>query len=194
MGVDFSGSGPSLFVSDGDQTATIELPTEIVDDQYGLSISPGASGLATILGSYENSSAEPITRVDGYLLAMNDGALRIEEPSGETSYANFDSHGLIEGSYLADTDSIRFESTDGSKSFEFPVAVFLDLRWRRLTGLFEVFLSHDGLAWARPQTGLRAEYADILGSAGETFLVALHNYGPDHRQLPLTIYRTGPIR
>jgi len=193
VGLDYSVSSPSLFVSHGDQTATIELPTEIVNDQYGLSITPGASGLATILGSYENSSAEPITRVDGYLLAMDNGVLRIEEPSGETSYANFDSNGLIEGSYLADTDSIRFESTDGSKSFEFPVAVFLDLRWRGVTGLFEVFLSDDGLAWARPQTGLRAEYADILGSAGQTFLVALHNYGPDYRQLPVTVYRTGPI-
>ena len=193
VGLDFSVSTPSLVVFHGDERATIDLPTEIAESQYGLSITPGDSGLATILGSYENSSAEPVTRVDGYLLAMDGGLLRIEEPSGETSYANFGSDGLIAGSYLADTDSIRFENTDGSKSFEFPVKVFLDLRWRNVTGLFEVFVSDDGLEWAQPQTGLRAEYADILGSAGETFLVALHNYAPDYRPLPITVYRTGPV-
>jgi hypothetical protein len=193
VGLDFSVSSPSLVVFDGDQTATIDLPTEIANDQYGASITPGASGLATIRGSYERSSAEPITRVDGYILAMDNGVLRIEEPSGETSYASFGGDGFIEGTYLADTDSIRFENTDGSKSFEFPIAVFLDLRWRGVTGLFEVFLSDDGLAWARAQTGLRAEYADILGSAGQTFLVALRNYGPDYRPVPITVYRTGPV-
>jgi len=193
VGLDFSVSSPSLVVFHDDQTATIDLPSEIANNQYGASITPGAPGLATIRGSYENSSAEPITRVDGYILAMDNGVLRIEEPSGETSYANFGGNGLIEGSYIAETDSIRFENTDGSKSFEFLVAVFLDLRRRGVTGLFEVFVSDDGLAWARAQTGLRAEYADILGAASQTFLVALHNYGLDYRPLPITVYRTGPV-
>jgi hypothetical protein len=193
VGLDFSVSTPSLVVFRGDESAIIDLPTEIAENQYGLSITPGDSGLATILGTYDTAAAEPITRVDGYLLTMDDGVLRIEEPSGEISYANFGNDGLIKGTYVADTDSIRFENTDGSKSFEFPVAVFLDLRWRNVAGLFEVFVSDDGLEWAKPQTGLRAEYADILGSAGDTFLIALHNYAPDYRPLPITVYRTGPV-
>jgi hypothetical protein len=193
VGLDFSVIHPNLIVFDGEEPATIDLPTEITNDQYGLYLTPGAAGLATITGDYENASAEPITRVDGYLLAMDHGLLRIEEPSGETSYANFGGDGLIEGSYISASDSIRFENIDGSKSFEFPVAVFLDLRPSIVTGLFDVFLSDDGLAWARPQTGLRAAYADILGAAGETFLVTLHNYGRDHKELPITVYRTGPV-
>jgi hypothetical protein len=194
VGVDYSITYPNLVVVDGEGTAIIDLPREISSSESGLSITPGDSGLATILGTYENAAAEPITRVDGYLLAMDNGLLRIEEPSGETSYANFGGDGLIEGTYVSDSDSIRFESSDGSTFFEFPTAVFLDLRQRVVTGLFDVFLSVDGLEWARPQTGLRAGYADILGSAGETFLVALHNYGRDYQELPITVYRTGPIR
>jgi hypothetical protein len=193
VGVDYSVIHPNLVVVDGEETATIDLPPELSMSDYGVSITPGASGLATILGSYENASAEPITRIDGYLLAMDTGLLRIEEPSGETSYANFGGDGLAGGTYLAETDSIRFESMDGSKTFEFPVAVFLDLRPRVVSGLFDVFLSHDGLEWARPQTGLRAAYATILGGSGDTFLVALHNYARDYRELPITVYRTGPI-
>jgi hypothetical protein len=194
VGLEFSTSSPDLIVFDGEQTATIELPSELTASEYGGAfVTPGPSGLATITGNYENTSAEPITRVDGYLLAMDNGLLRIEEPSGETSYANVGGDGLIQGSYVAETDSIRFENGDGSKTFEFPVAVFLDLRRRVVTGLFDVFLSADGLEWARPQTGLRAAHADILGAAGETFLVALHNYGRDNQMLPITVYRTGPI-
>jgi hypothetical protein len=193
VGVDYSVIHPNLVVVDGEGTATIDLPPEISTGEYGVSITPGASGLATILGTYEDATAEPITRIDGYLLAMDNLLLRIEEPSGETSYANFGGDGLIEGTYLPETDSIRFESSDGSKTFEFPITVFLDLRPRVVTGLFDVFLSRDGLEWARPQTGLRAAYADILGGAGETFLVTLHNYGRDYQELPITVYRTGPI-
>ena len=107
---------------------------------------------------------EPITRIDGYILAMDNGVLRIEEPSGETSYAHFDNDGLINGTYVADSDSIRFEAPTRSKTFEFPVAVLLDLRRQhRKRVRFDVFLSADGLSWARPQTGLRAGYVEILG-------------------------------
>jgi hypothetical protein len=194
VGVDFSMTSPSVLVLDGENAATIELPGELLNPDYGgLAVTTGAAGLATITGTYERASAEPITRIDGYLLAMDNGLLRIEEPSGETSYANFGGDGLIEGTYLPETDSIRFENSDGTKTFEFPIAVFLDLRRRVVTGLFDVFLSPDGLEWARPQTGLRAAYADILGGAGETFLVTLHNYGRDYQELPITVYRTGPI-
>ena len=193
VGVDYSVIHPNLVVVDGEGTATIDLPPEISISEGGLSITPGPSGLATILGTYENATAEPVTRIDGYILAMDNGLLRIQEPSGETSYANFGGDGLIEGRYLPETDSIRFANSDGSKTFEFPVTVFLDLRQRIATGLFDVFLSADGLEWARPQTGLRAAYADILGGAGETFLVTLHNYGRDYQPLPITVYRTGPI-
>jgi hypothetical protein len=193
VGVDYSVIHPNLIVVDGDETATIDLPPEISISDFSVSITPGASGLATIVGTYENATAEPITRIDGYLLALDNGLLRVEEPSGETSYAHFGGDGLIGGTYLPETDSIRFENSDGSKTFEFPTAVFLDLRHRVVTGHFDVFLSPDGLEWARPQTGLRAAYADILGGAGETFLVTLHNYGRDYQELPITVYRTGPI-
>jgi hypothetical protein len=195
VGVDFSTTRPSMLVLDGESAATIELPSELLNPSYGgLAITTASAGLATITGTFESASAEPITRIDGYLLAMDNGLLRIEEPSGETSYANFGGDGLIEGTYLPETDSIRFANSDGTKTFEFPIAVFLDLRQRVVTGLFDVFLSPNGLEWARPQTGLRAAYADILGGAGETFLVTLHNYGRDYQELPITVYRTGPIR
>ncbi|HUP14883.1 MAG TPA: hypothetical protein VM848_02345 [Acidimicrobiia bacterium] len=193
VGVDYSVIHPNLIVVDGEATATIDLPPDISTSEFRVSITPGASGLATILGTYENSTAEPITRIDGYLLALDHGLLRIEEPSGETSYAHFGGDGLIGGTYLSETDSIQFENSDGSRTFEFPTAVFLDLRHRVVTGVFDVFLSRDGLEWARPQTGLRAAYADILGGAGDTFLVALHNYGRDYQEMPITVYRTGPI-
>jgi hypothetical protein len=194
LGVDFSMTNPSVLVLDGESAATIELPGELVNtDHGGLVITAGAAGLATILGTFEDTTADPITRIDGYLLAVDSGLLRIEEPSGETSYANFGGDGLIEGTYLPETESIRFDNSDGTKTFEFPIAVFLDLRRRVFTGLFDVFLSPDGLEWARPQTGLRAAYADILGGAGDTFLVALHNFERDYEELPITVYRTGPI-
>jgi len=192
VGLDYS-STPSLVVFDGEQAATIELPPEIRSSQYGVVVVPGAPGLATVLGSFEGEPAEPITRVDGYLLAMDNGLLRIDEPSGETSYANFGGDGLIAGTYLPEIDSIRFDNSDGSKTFEFPRSVFLDLRRRVGTGLFDVFVSSDGLDWAQGQTGLRSAYADIIGGAGETFLVALHNFGRDYEELPITVYRTGPI-
>jgi len=193
VGVDYSVIHPNLIVVDGEATATIDLPPEISTSPSGVSITAGASGLATILGTFEDTTAEPITRIDGYLLSMDTRLLRIEEPSGETSYANFGGDGLIQGTYLPEADSIRFENSDGTKTFEFPIAVFLDLRRRVFTGLFDVFLSPDGLEWARPQTGLRATHANILGSAGDTFLIALHNYARDHKELPITVYRTGPI-
>lgn len=193
VGLDYSVMHPNLVVIDGEEIATIDLPAEISVSPYGVSVTPGASGLATVVVSDQQAYVEPITRIEGYILSMDSGVLRIEEPSGETSYAVFDGDGLIGGSYVPESNSIRFESTDGSKSFEFPVAAFLDLRGRPQPGRFDVFLSNDGLAWARPQTGLRAEYVDILGSAGQTFLVALHNFGADYRELPITVYRTGPI-
>lgn len=194
LGIDFSMTSPSVLVIDGESASTIELPGELSNrESGGLAITTGAAGLATITGTYEDATAEPITRIDGYLLAMDNGLLRIEEPTGETSYANFGGDGLIDGTYLPDTDSIRFENSDGTRTFEFPTAAFVDLRQRVVSGLFDVFVSRDGLEWARPQTGLRAAYADILGAVGETFLVTLHNYGRDYRALPITVYRTGPI-
>ena len=193
VGVDYSVIHPNLIVVDSDGTATIDLPPEISTSPSGVSITPGASGLATILGSFEDTTAAPITRIDGYLLTVDSGLIRIEEPSGETSYANFGGDGLIDGTYLPETDSIRFANSDGTKTFEFPIAVFLDLRPRVVSGLFDVFLSPDGLEWARPQTSLRAAYANILGGIGETFLVALRNFERDFDELPITVYRTGPI-
>lgn len=194
LGIDFSKTSPSVLVIDDETASTIELPPELTNTDYReFAITTGAAGLATITGTYENAAAEPITRIDGSLLAMDNGLLRIEEPTGETSYANFGGDGLIDGTYIPETDSIRFENSDGTKTFEFPVSVFVDLRQRVVSGLFNVFLSPQGLEWARPQTGLRAAYADILGGVGETFLVTLHNYGRDYRELPITVYRTGPI-
>ena len=179
-----------LFVFEDDESATIELPTEIAD-LYEV-ITSGASGLATVLETSDDTFADPITQVDGYTLVMvmETGLLRIEDPSGETSYANTD--GSRHGSYVPETDSIRFD-VDPGKSFEFPLAVLQDLRPRFPPGRYDVFLSADGLAWAEGQTGLRADYVDILGSAGQTFLVGLHNYDPNYGALPVTVYRTGPL-
>ena len=192
LGIYQSGFPHRLSVLGTGAHVTIELPTEITGNEQGLSITAGTSGLASILGSYDQDHVEPITRVDGHLLSLQGGVLRIEEPTGETAYANFDSNGLIPGSYVPETDSIRIETIDQGKTFEFPVSVFLDLRNRPQRFRFDVFVSRDGLTWASPQTGLRAGHVGILGSVDGGFLIALQNHGDHHRELPITVYRTGP--
>ena len=192
LGIDQSGSTNLLSVLGTGAPVTIDLPSEITGNEQGLSITSGRSGLASVLGSYDQDHVEPITRIDGHLLSLDGGVLRIEEPTGETTYANFDSNGLVHGNYVPETDSIRIETIDAGKTFEFPVAVFLDLRNRPQRFRFDVFVSRDGLTWASPQTGLRAAHVGILGSVDEGFLIALQNYGADHRELPITVYRTGP--
>ena len=191
LGVDRFFGTTRLLVVEGEEYATIELPSEISRTNLETFITAGDSGLAAVVADY-GAYAEPITRIDGYTLALEGGTLRIEEPSGETSYAYFDNNGLIEGSYLPDTDSIRFEANE-TKTFEFPAPVLRDLGTSPQTFRFDVFLSADGLSWARPQAGLRAGYVAALGSVNGSFLVALQNYDTGYRQLPVTVYRTGPV-
>jgi hypothetical protein len=195
LGVDTSYRTTNLVVVDKDESATIELPDEIAGTENGLSIKAGAGGLAAIVSSYDDGYAEPITSSDGYILAMDNGVLRIEEPSGETGYAVFNNDGVIPGT-LTESGSIRFETTHLGeiKLLEIPVAVLRELRGTPQRGRFDVFLSADGLTWARPQTGLRAGYVEILGYADQGFLIGVHNYSSDSRELPLTVYRTGPVR
>jgi hypothetical protein len=181
-----------LFVFDGDEEATIDLPSEIASSNE-VSLTPGIAGVAALQGTWnEPRQVEPITQVDGYILAMDNGVLRIKEPSGASSYARFDNDGLIEGTYLPEKDSIRFETADGSKSFEFPVSVFLDLEGTPPRRRFDVFVTEDGLSWARAQTGLLAAHVEVLGSTDNAFLILLHNYATNSQPLPITVYKTGP--
>jgi hypothetical protein len=193
LGLDYSRSPTRLVVFDQEGSAVIELPAEVTIGQYGISITPGPAGLAAIQGIYDETSARPITRFDGYTLIADDGVLRIEEPGGEQGQVPF-VNGWIKGTYLPDTDSIRIETRrPDSKPYEFPVSVFLDLRGVPQRARFDVFLSQDGFTWSRPQTGLRAGYVDVLGSTDQSFLIGLHNFRRDYSELPIAVYRTGPI-
>ena len=195
LGLDFRSVISRLVVVDDEGSATIELPREIADGQNGLWITAGAGGLAAILASYDQEYVEPITRSDGYTLAIDGGVLRVEEPSGDFSYADFDSYGTVPGTYIKETDSIRFETSHNGevRTVEIPLVVLADLRATPQRGRFDVFLSDDGLSWARPQTGLRAGYVDVLGYANHGFLIGVHNYSSDSGELPVTVYRTGPV-
>ena len=180
-----------LFVFGEGEASTIDLPFEIASSGE-VSLTPGAAGVAALQELESQILRGPITRVDGYILARDNQVLRIEEPSGESTYARFDRYGLIEGTYLAEADSIRFESANGSKTYEFPVQAFLDLRGRPWRGRFDIFVSADGLVWSRAQTGIRAARVEVLGSTDAGFLIAVHNLGTDSRPLPITVYKTGP--
>ena len=193
LGLDYSRSPTRLLVFDQEGSAVIELPTEVTIGQYGISITPGPAGLAAVQGIYDETSARPITRFDGYTLVADNGGLRIEEPGGETGQVP-SVNGWIKGTYLPDTDSIQIATRGpNSKPYEFPVSVFLDLRGVPQRARFDVFLSQDGFTWSRPQTGLRAGYVDVLGSTDQSFLIGLHNFRRDYSQLPIAVYRTGPI-
>ena len=195
LGLDYSSGIAMLVVVDDEASATIELPSEIADGQSGLSVTAGAGGLAAVLESYDQEYVEPITRSDGYTLSMDGGVLRVEEPSGDSSYARFDDNGMIHGTYLSESDSIRFETSQNGevRSLEIPLVVLADLRATPQRGRFDVFLSDDGLSWDRPQTGLRAGYVEILGYANQGFLIGVHNFSSDADELPLIVYRTGPV-
>ena len=97
---------------------------------------------------------------------------------------NFDSDGLIAGTYLPETDSIRFDNSDGSKTFEFPLSVFLDLQTERRHGAVSMSsCPSDGLDMGPgPDRSAMPRTPTSLVVPVETFLVALHNYGRDYRR------------
>ena len=198
VGLEHSSGTTRLVVVDEEGSATIELPNAITDGatpvaQFPrLEIRAGAGGIAAIVQSEAPGYVEPITRSGGYILAMDNGVLRVEEPSGESGYAQFDIEGFIPGTYLEESNSIRFETNEG-RHLEFPVAAFLDLRATPQRSRFDVWLSADGVTWARPQTGFRAGHVEIIGYIDHGFLVGIHNFSSVSGELPVTVYKAGPV-
>ncbi|MGH8928899.1 MAG: hypothetical protein ACRDWH_11145, partial [Acidimicrobiia bacterium] len=185
-------SNPNLVILDETGMIKIEFPDELHRQGTPLWLTPGATGLAATVADYPLTSAEPSAEIDGYRLEMDSGILRITEPSGADSYAVFGSDGLVDGSYVAETDSIRFNSTDGSRVFEFSLDGLQELVPNFQPIRFDIALSEDGLVWARSQTGLLADDVEIIGAVDDGFLIGQRSFA-GNRQNPLTIYRTGPV-
>ena len=193
VGLDYS-STPSLVVFDGEQAATIELPPRSASSQYGVFVTPGAAGLATILGSFEGEPAEPITRVDGYLLAMDNGLLRIDEPSGETSLRQFRRR-RPHRRQLISQRPIRSGSIiqTGARPSSFRSRCFSISDGESARGLS--MSSCPVTVWngprARPVCDPRMPTSSVVpvrpSSSPSTTI------GRDYRELPITVYRTGPI-